>query len=219
MNEERYLLFFVLMRDAIIVLAGGINSDGSLPDLTRSRVDRGIQHFNNGAARILIMTGKYGFWLDWQKQVPLRSEAEAMKEYAISRGVSPASIVAEQDSKDTLGNAYFTKRNILEPNNWKNVLVITSDFHLERTKYIFDLVLGGECSIRYDAVETILPPEKLEALRKQETKTMVILKEMIGEINPGDMETIKNIIFSKHPGYSPNPEYSYERLSEMLGRR
>ena len=83
------------------------------------------------------MTGKYGFWLDWQKQIPSRFEAEAMKEYAISEGVPTDLILIEQESKDTLGNAYFTKVNILEPNNWKNVLVITSDFHLERTKWSY----------------------------------------------------------------------------------
>lgn len=218
MNKEKYLISFVLMKDVIIILAGGINNDGSLPDLPKSRVDCGIQHFRNGDARVLIMTGKYGFWLDWQKQIPPRSEAEAMKEYAISKKIPSDSILTEQESKDTLGNAYFTKVNILEPNNWKNILVVTSDFHLERTKYIFDLVLGAEYSITYDTVKTMLPPEKITSLEEQEKKTIAILKETIGEVSPGDTKAIENIIFTKHPGYSPNPEHSYEKLKEILGR-
>ena len=164
------------------------------------------------------MTGKYGFWLDWQKQIPVRFEAEAMKEYAVSERIPIDSILIEQDSKDTLGNAYFTKVNILEPNNWKNVLVITSDFHLERTKYIFDLVLGPEYTITYDTVKTILPPEKIISLEEQEVKTISVLKEIIGDINAGDTKAVENFIFTKHPGYSPNSEYSYEKLREMLGR-
>lgn len=206
------------MKDVIIVLAGGVNNDGSLPDLPRSRVDCGIQHLKNREAKKLIMTGKYGFWLDWQKQIPCRSEAEAMKEYAISEGIPSDSILTEQESKDTLGNAYFTKVNILEPNNWKSVLVVTSDFHLERTKYIFDLVFGTEYSVTYDTVKTILPPEKLTSLGEQEVKTIAVLKEIVGEINPGDTKAVENIIFTKHPGYSANPEYSYEKLREMLSR-
>jgi uncharacterized SAM-binding protein YcdF (DUF218 family) len=207
------------MKDAIIVLAGGINNDGSLPDLPRRRVDGGIAHFNNKESSVLIMTGKYGFWLDWTKEIPLRSEAQAMKEYAVSQGVPQQNIFLDERSKDTLGNAYFTKVDILEPHNWKKVIVITSDFHYERTKFIFDLVLGPDYEIEYDLVETGLSPEKVEALHAQEVKTVSILKEITGkDIIPGDTEAVKNVLFTKHPGYADNPEYTYEKLREMLGR-
>ena len=69
-----------------------------------------------------------------KKEAPIRSEASAMKEYALSLGIPEMNILAEEKSKDTLGNAFFTKITYLEKYNWKNVIVITSDFHLNRTK-------------------------------------------------------------------------------------
>lgn len=207
------------MKDAIIVLAGGINSDGTLPDLPKGRVDRGIECFTRDNAQAIIMTGKYGFWLDWKKEIPPRSEAEAMKEYAVSKGVKEEAVISEETSKDTLGNAYFTKVDILQPKGWKNVTIVTSDFHLERTKLVFDLVLGSDYAIEYEAVITDVPVEQMDALRVQEVKTLAVAKEFIGDdVTPGDSEAIKTILFTKHPGYSANPEYSYERLREMLGR-
>lgn len=207
------------MKDVIVILAGGINSDGSLPDLPKRRVDAGVSLFKYGVAPELIMSGKYGFWLDWTKEVPSQTEASAMKKYAAALGVPEQHIHLEEDSKDTLGNAYFTKINILEPRNWKNITVVTSDFHFHRTKYIFDLVLGTRYEIEYVLTDTGLSKDDDDALKSQEEKTMVVLKDLIGNnATTGDTEAIRDILFLKHPGYSDNPELSYEKLRELLGR-
>jgi uncharacterized SAM-binding protein YcdF (DUF218 family) len=206
------------MKDAIIVLAGGINPDGSLPDMPKERIDGALRHFHNKESSVLIMSGRYGFWLDWKKEIPTRTEAEAMKEYAVSLGVPTEAILLEEKSKDTLGNAYFTKVDILEPNNWKSVLIVTSDFHYERTRYIFDLVLGDGYDTEYEVTKTNVPFLKMEALKAQEVATIAILKTIIGNTQRGGTEAIASILSTKHPGYSKNPEYSYEKLKEMLGR-
>ena len=165
------------------------------------------------------MSGRYGFWLDWENKTPAKTEACAMKEYAETLGVDNKQIFLEEDSKDTLGNAYFTKINILEPKQWKDVIVVTSDFHLERTKYIFDFILGPDYKVEYVLTDTGLSKEKDIELKKQEDKTIKVLKEFIGsDVTLGDTEAIGKILFSKHPGYSDNPEFSYERLFQLLGR-
>ena len=79
-----------------------------------------------------------------------------MKEYALSLGIPEMNILAEEKSKDTLGNAFFTKITYLEKYNWKNVIVITSDFHLNRTKFLFDNVLGPQYAIKYISVPSSL---------------------------------------------------------------
>lgn len=208
------------MEDAIIVLAGGINKDGTLPVLPKSRVDEGVRRYKDGESSRILMSGKYGFWLDWSKEVPVRSEASAMKEYAETLGVRSDDILIEDESKDTLGNAYFTKIHILEPQNYRNVIVVTSDFHIDRTRYIFDLVLGPEYTVKYIGVPTHFSVEKIAILQDQEVRTIQVLKEIIGDkIIPGDTRSVEQILFSKHPGYCTNPEYTYEKLREMLGRK
>ncbi len=206
------------MKDAVIVLAGGINNDGSLPDLPKKRVEKGAELYHNKVATEIIMTGKYGFWLDYTKKIPPRSEAAAMKEYAESLGVPEGNIITEITSKDTVGNAYFTKVDILEKNNWKKVIVVTSKFHIPRTKFIFDTVLGLDYDIEYVSSEDGLSDEERKATKLKEEKTIQVLKKTILDIEPGNNEQVKNLLFTKHPGYSKNPEISFAKLKGMLGR-
>lgn len=206
------------MKDAIIVLAGGINNDGSLPELPRKRVEKGVELYNKKIAPKIIMTGKYGFWLDYTKEIPPKSEAEVMKEFAESLGVPKENIILEETSKDTVGNAYFTKVDILEKNNWKNIAVVTSQFHMPRTKFIFDIILGPGYEIEYIPSDDGLSEEERDNAMAREEKTIQVLKNTILNIEPGSNKEIKTLLFTKHPGYSKNPEISFEKLKEMLGR-
>jgi uncharacterized SAM-binding protein YcdF (DUF218 family) len=43
---------------------------------------------------------------------------------------------------DTLGNAYFTKVDVLDPDGWRRVALVTSDTHAERAAWIFRKLLG-----------------------------------------------------------------------------
>lgn len=158
------------------------------------------------------MSGKYGFWIDDLKQIPSKSEAESMKDYAITLGVPSDQVLIENDSKDAEGNADFVKVNFLEKNNWKNVIVVTSDFHFIRTRMIFDQVLGPEYQIEYVAVDHGFSADEKAHRDKLEIKTIEVLKNIVGTIKPSDTAAVRNMLFTKHPGYAKNPEISLEKL-------
>jgi|TARA_B100001971_G_C18130716_1_gene504664 uncharacterized SAM-binding protein YcdF (DUF218 family) len=208
------------MKDVIIVLAGGVNPDGTLPKSPKARVEKGVELYKDRQARKLVMSGAYGFWLDWLKKVPVKHESVAMKEYAISLGVPSDAILIEDQSKDTLGNAYFTKINVLEKYSWKDVVVVTSEFHIPRTKIVFDVVLGPDYKINYVPSENILTDEEQAKWQESEKKTIVISNQIVdvGKIKAGDTKAIEDILFTVHPGYADNPTISFEKLEEMLGR-
>lgn len=203
------------MKDVIIILAGGIEPDGSLPKIPKLRTAKGIELFSSGVAPKIIMSGNYGFWLEKQ---PVRPEAEAMKEYAISLDVPEDVVLKEDISKDTIGNAYFCKTKFLEPNNWKNIVVVTSEYHMPRTRYIFEKVLGSDYKIEFVPVDSRLNPEDLAAKIDKENKTTEFLKKWFDSIKTGDTEAIRNLMYTKHPGYAENPEVTKEQLLKMLGR-
>ena len=203
------------MKDAIIILGGGIEPDGSLPEIPKLRVAKGVELFRSGTAPRIIMSGNYGFWLEKE---PIRPEAEAMREYAVSLGVPEDAIVKEDISKDTVGNAYFCKLNLLEPNNWKNIVVVTSEYHILRTKYIFEKVLGPDYDIEFVSVDSKLSSERLTAQINKENKTTELLKKWFDPVKAGDTNAIKDLMYTKHPGYSENPEINKEQLLKMLGR-
>lgn len=204
-----------MTKDVIIILGGGIEPDGSLPEIPKFRINKGVELFKSGVAPKIIVSGNYGFWLEKE---PPRSEAEAMEEYVISLGVPESAILKEDVSKDTIGNAYFCRLNFLEPSNWKNIVVVTSDYHISRTQYIFEKVLGSDYTIEFMAVDSRLSPERFAIQINKENKTTEFLKKWFDSIKPGDTEAIKELMYTKHPGYAENPEVTKEQLLKMLGR-
>ncbi len=124
------------MKDAIIVLACGIKN-GDLTDEAKRRVEKGVELYKKKVANYIVMSGS----LSERINSKIFTEAELMKKYAAYLGVSPGRIILENSSKDTLSSAYFVKK-ILDERKWKDVAVVTSKFHLRRTKYIFNNIFG-----------------------------------------------------------------------------
>ena len=61
--------------------------------------------------------------------------------YLLDNGIPKNIIMREWFSYDTIfPNGYFSYINFTKIRNWKNILVITSDFHLERSKLIFEWI-------------------------------------------------------------------------------
>jgi uncharacterized SAM-binding protein YcdF (DUF218 family) len=49
-------------------------------------------------------------------------------------------VYVETTSYDTIGNAYFTRTSHTDINGWRNLLIITNEFHMTRTAAIFDWI-------------------------------------------------------------------------------
>jgi len=204
--------------DAICILAGGVNDDGTLPEDPRKRVEAGVTLWRESKSSKLIMSGKYGFWLDFLGHPPKKTEALAMRDYAISLGVPAQNILIEDESKDTVGNAYFLRVNFIDKNGWKKFAVVTSDYHMQRTKIIFDQVFGDAYKIEYVSASAGLSQEKMKKWKKSEEKTISVLKHMMGDIKSGDIGSIKEALFTRHPGYAKNPKITIDMLRGLLGR-
>lgn len=59
-------------------------------------------------------------------------------------------ILTVKNSKDTIGEAIFLKKNIVIGYNIKQVFLVSSDYHIDyRVKIIFDYVFNNETRIKY----------------------------------------------------------------------
>ena len=48
--------------------------------------------------------------------------------------VAPADILEENLALDTIGNAFFARTDHCSLAGWKRLLIITSEFHMDRTR-------------------------------------------------------------------------------------
>lgn len=187
--------------DAIVVLGRGINQDGTLPVDPMWRVRRALELFNAGAAPTILMSGASSYHFDFH---PPRSEAEAMKAWAVSLGAPPEQVLTESKSRDTLGNALYIKAKA-QRNGWKSLVVVASDEHMDRVRYIFGKVFGPQFPIAFEESERVIDAQKYADEVFHERNSMRVLAEWLDDIEPGDHKAIWAVLKEKHPAYSTAP--------------
>ena len=114
--------------DAVVILGAKVNPNGSLSGALTDRVDTGIKMYKLGQTPVLIMSGGTG--------VEGVNEAEAMKGYAIQKGVPAKAILV-----DTLGNnTELTVENTLgiaRREGIESIAAVSSFYHMARVKMLY----------------------------------------------------------------------------------
>lgn len=123
--------------DAIVVLSGMINivksTDGVYPEWgDPDRFYGGIELFKAGKSPKIIFTGGKMPW-DTTKL----SEGELLKKFAIVNGIPDSSILLTENVENTAEEAKEVVRML---GKWKHILLVTSAFHMKRSKNQFESV-------------------------------------------------------------------------------
>lgn len=198
--------------DAIVVLGGGINPDGTLPAVACARVIRAVELFHAGIAPRLILSGRCGL----TDPDPVVTEAAAMATYALEHGVPADCLLLEEVARDTVGNAYFTREMYLAPNGWISIRVVTSDFHLSRAAFVFRKILGPSYDFSFVSSDSGFTPRELILRALEECKLLIFLNEWLQAVQEGDENSIDRLMADEHPGYANAPTLSHQQLAARL---
>ena len=110
--------------DCIIVLGCLVRDDGTLSDMLRDRLQRGIELYFNGTAKKLLMSGDHG-----QESY---DEVNAMKQYAIKNNVPSEDVFMDHAGFSTYESIYRAK----EIFKADKIVIVTQEYHLYRALYI-----------------------------------------------------------------------------------
>lgn len=198
---------------AIVILGRGLNPDGSLPPLARQRVDRAAELFAWDVAPRLIFTGRCSLMHPGEPPV---TEAAAMANYAESIGLPHRAIHLEEESRDTIGNAWFTMKRWLEPNDWTSIRVVTSDFHIPRASWVFQKVLGLGYDIAFSPAPSELDHTSVALHAREESDILTFLTRWMGDIADGDPVALEELICRQHPGYSKTPSITRDEIQSRI---
>jgi uncharacterized SAM-binding protein YcdF (DUF218 family) len=115
--------------DTILVLGGGTknNRPGAV---LKGRLDQALAYAENHPNVTFIVSGGLGLG-------KTTSEGTIMKNYLVEYGIQPERIKIEEKATSTYENLLYTKE-MIQPDD--QVLIVTSDFHLFRTKMIANRV-------------------------------------------------------------------------------
>lgn len=117
-------------KDFLVILGCRMRDNGSLTNILRARVDRAIEfanleHQETGKELIFVPSGGKG------PDEPL-SEAKAMRNYLLEKGIKENRILLEDKSKSTFENLKFSKAIIEKQNKSARVAFSTSNYHVFR---------------------------------------------------------------------------------------
>jgi len=203
----------VARTDAIVVLGRGVRPDGSLGLIARARVDRALELFAMGIAPRIIFAGRSALM---GPDSPSVTEADAMAAYATSHGLRADARFIEDESRDTIGNAYFTWRRWLQPNDWRSIRVVTTDYHIPRAAWIFRKVLGSAYDVSFTAAPSDRFASSVASRARDESDIAAFLAGWLGGIEDGDSAAIERLITNDHPGYAANPTMSKAQLKQRV---
>lgn len=189
--------------DCIIVLGGGFSGD-SISNETKKRVEAGVNFYKQGFSSKILMTG--GFTIDGLN----KSEAGEMKKCAVKLGAKPKDILVEEESLDTIGNAIFSKKFVLK-NKFKNLLLVTSDYHLERSLFIFHYVFGENFRIMGFDVPSSFVRKFILQHEKKEQQYLLETQTFFSGIKRGDDKSILTRLRGIHPYYKQNSREKGEK--------
>ena len=114
--------------DVIVVLGARVMPDGQLSTTLEHRMEAAYEAYEKGLSNAFILCGGQG------DDEPM-SEAVAMANYLYAKGVDKDRVFLEDKSVNTFENL-TNARTIMEQNGMKNVLLVTSDYHITRALWL-----------------------------------------------------------------------------------
>lgn len=109
--------------DCIIILGCQVRGM-SLSQFLEERLNKGIELYNMGFAKYLIVSGGQGPGEDI-------TEAEAMKTYLVSKGIDENNIIMEDKSSNTMENLKNSKL-IMDEKDFSTAIIVSNKYHLRR---------------------------------------------------------------------------------------
>lgn len=175
----------------VIVVLGKQLVRSEIHESLQRQVDIGIRTLRETDSRFIVMTGGQ------TNPTVQRTESEAMRGYAIRQGVGEDRIRTEETSRDTIGNAFFSRPIVDDIPGTDTIHLVTACYHVERATFVFEQCFGPAYDIKAAYCnDTSIPESELseeEALERAEA--------FFDPITPGDLDQIEARIDEEHEIY------------------
>ncbi|GAB3459654.1 hypothetical protein GCM10027321_17890 [Massilia terrae] len=183
----------VPLPSAVIVLANLMDENGVLNKESAARAAKAVELFRATGSDFIVTCG-------W----PYRSDSSlpialAFRDHLLKNYDTPSSaIITETNSRDTVGDAWFTKVNVAVPRGFRSLHVVTSEYHVTRTAEIFNTIYGPGFQITVHGANVTDDA----AIRENEARSLQAFRDTFKGVTPGDDQAILDRLREQHPFYN-----------------
>eukprot|EP00924_Labyrinthula_sp_SR-Ha-C_P006261 snap_masked-scaffold_31-processed-gene-1.26-mRNA-1 protein AED:0.28 eAED:0.29 QI:0/-1/0/1/-1/1/1/0/227 len=218
--------------DAVFILGGGAPSSiVEPPQWVQERCKVALELAKDETFDILCLSGGSAHARQTIRNngLPL-FESQATASFLLDRlpETFQGKVYFETSSYDTIGNAYFARTAFGDVFNWNKICVITSSWHMKRTKLIFETVFSLNNSIgkasKYDftfleAPEIFLGKEEVIARNNREENSIHNFQKLLRENKFPSLKEFSLWLFTEHKMYSSQfLDFDNETVDEEVSR-
>ena len=190
---------------AILVLTNGLSLESEASESTKRRLDKAAGIY--GLKDCIITSTGYTInkkpFLD-KNGYPVLESVVSARYLVIKYAIAESSIVAESFSRDTIGNIYIAFQLIILPLKIREVVIVTSAYHLERVKEIVDLVQSAfnyPFSIKFESAEDPnFDKEVMSAMREREKQSIKNVQQLKYKLVSAEQFT--QWFYAEHDAYN-----------------
>ena len=180
--------------DGIIVLSNLMDSQGKLNDESCLRADKAVEVYRSCDPGAKIVTCGWNYRSDCKLKI-----ADVMSRYISDKyGISEYNIIKEYKSRDTVGDAIFTRKDIVTKYKLNNLAIVTSTYHAKRSEEIFKFVYDKSFNLSF--FSCLVPFDEMK--NQSEILSLTKFRKTFSGIVKGDIDSIYNTLLSKHPYYN-----------------
>lgn len=187
----------------LVVLSHLMSKDLELGNESVARADLAIEMFSCNEFDKLVTLG-WGYRSDCITPI-----ADVVRDYIIENShIDAASIIAIRESRDTVGDAIYC-HDFFYDNELKKIIVITSDYHVDRASIIFNQVFNNNLFIKVLGVDTAVDRDP-EILHHEKQSTDAFRQTFKG-VDFSSKSEVFDALSKKHPFYNGKiyPKISY----------
>ncbi len=187
----------------LVVLSHLMSKACELGDESVARADMAIKLFSSDQYDKLVTLG-WDYRADCD--VPI---AEVVSEYILKKSDIDNSLVLRLiNSRDTVGDAIYCL-DYFRSSKLTKIVVVTSDYHVERTKFIFNRVFNNAVSIEVYGVETKANLDSKILIHEQQS--LDAFCQTFDGVDFSSRHQIFSTLSERHPFYNGKvyPKISY----------
>lgn len=178
--------------EAIIVLSNEMDFNGNLNMESSMRADKAKIIFQENINSKIITCG----W-DYLEGCSLKLSQAVATYLNIKHKISLNSLIQEPNSRDTVGDAVFTRKNIVDKKNFKKLAIVSSHYHLPRVKIIFEFVYGESYNLTFFSSNF----KNSKKYKESELNSLNDFRATFSNIEKGNIKKIYKRLKSNHPLY------------------
>ena len=209
-------------KNAIIILGGGLTKNLELNEHTKQRYRKAIALMQKKDFDYVICSTDKSYRK--LNEIKNTSEARVGKNYLLKKGLSEKNILLEEQSRDTLSNAFYCRKELIDPLQIKSITVVTSRFHFKKTLFAFRIVFPkNKFNLRIISSKNgIVNKEKLRSRQSSEKLvTNFYIKHLKKDYNvkPGDLKSLQTYIEKYNPSYTGIKDHLHTKLTESIKKK